>query len=169
MMYRAQNGFTLIELLVVIAIIGILSATVLMSLNATRAKARDAARAKSMKTLILGLNLFYDQNGCLPYTSGSACPNINGYAEGAADGYGGFDSSALNSFLPFLRSAGTMGSVPLDPTNSQTSSKFFRYYCYSTTTMNPSNTGCSDVGPCIQYFKENGSMVSWQDTALSCR
>ena len=40
---RRERGFTLIELLVVIAIIGILSATVLVSLNTTRAKARTAA------------------------------------------------------------------------------------------------------------------------------
>jgi len=38
-----RRGFTLIELLVVIAIIGILSATVLVSLNTARTKARTAA------------------------------------------------------------------------------------------------------------------------------
>ncbi|HYE23023.1 MAG TPA: type II secretion system protein [Candidatus Paceibacterota bacterium] len=40
---RSERGFTLIELLVVIAIIGILSATVLVSLNTARTKARTAA------------------------------------------------------------------------------------------------------------------------------
>lgn len=42
-MKRFERGFTLIELLVVIAIIGILSSTVLASLNSARQKSRMAA------------------------------------------------------------------------------------------------------------------------------
>jgi len=52
---QPAKGFTLIELLVVIAIIGILSATVLVSLNSARAKgmaARMAADFKQMETAL---------------------------------------------------------------------------------------------------------------------
>jgi prepilin-type N-terminal cleavage/methylation domain-containing protein len=48
---KKNIGFTLIELLVVIAIIGILSTTVLSSLNSARAKAKDASIRLATKNL----------------------------------------------------------------------------------------------------------------------
>jgi len=61
-----RAGFTLIELLVVIAIIGILSATVLVSLNSARAKARDALRASDIKQVRTALEVYYYDNGKYP-------------------------------------------------------------------------------------------------------
>lgn len=57
MLTKRPRGFTLIELLVVIAIIGILSAVVLASLNAARARARDAQRVSNVREMVKLMNL----------------------------------------------------------------------------------------------------------------
>ena len=61
-----QKGFTLIELLVVIAIIGILSSVVLVSLQSSRAKARDAKRIADIGGIQQALALYYDSNNQYP-------------------------------------------------------------------------------------------------------
>lgn len=65
-----QKGFTLIELLVVIAIIGILSSVVLVSLQSSRAKARDAKRIADIGALQQALALYFDSNQHYPDASG---------------------------------------------------------------------------------------------------
>ena len=61
-----KKGFTLIELLVVIAIIGILSSVVLVSLQSSRAKARDAKRIADLGSIQQALALYYDSNNGYP-------------------------------------------------------------------------------------------------------
>jgi prepilin-type N-terminal cleavage/methylation domain-containing protein len=63
---NSKRGFTLIELLVVIAIIGLLSSVILASLNAARAKGRDAQRRSDLHQLQIGVELYYDKNGVYP-------------------------------------------------------------------------------------------------------
>lgn len=58
-----SKGFTLIELLVVIAIIGILSATVLASLNAARSKGKDAAVKDNMRSFTTQASIYYTTYG----------------------------------------------------------------------------------------------------------
>ena len=65
-----NKGFTLIELLVVIAIIGLLSTTVMTSLNSARKKGRDARRQADMVQLRQALEMYYDDKGVYPNTGG---------------------------------------------------------------------------------------------------
>ncbi len=61
-----QKGFTLIELLVVIAVIGLLASIILVALNNSRTKARDARRLADLQSLSTALDLFYDKYGSYP-------------------------------------------------------------------------------------------------------
>ena len=63
---KYKQGFTLIELLVVIAIIGLLSSIVLVSLNSTKAKARDAQRMSDLHQIKLALELYKNDRGNYP-------------------------------------------------------------------------------------------------------
>lgn len=109
-MNRARRGFTLIELLIVIAIIGILSATVLVSLNTVRGKARDVRRLQDADQIAKALQLYHFDNGQYP-------------AHNSASGVGGCSttycvtalSSALAKYIPTMPEDpryGTAGSAP---------------------------------------------------------
>ena len=60
-----KNAFTLIELLVVIAIIGILATISVVSLQASRARARDTRRLSDVKQITTALALY--QNDYMTY------------------------------------------------------------------------------------------------------
>ena len=69
-----NKGFTLIELLVVIAIIGLLSTIVVASLSTVRKKARDTKRVADLKSLELGLELYFDTVRAYPATLSLLAP-----------------------------------------------------------------------------------------------
>ena len=97
------SGFTLIELLVVITIIGILVAIVLVSLDQSRQKSRDANRASQMQEFLKALELYYLDNG--RYVDDATPDSANALQ---------FDSAS--TMATDLAASGYMSSIPPDPT-----------------------------------------------------
>jgi prepilin-type N-terminal cleavage/methylation domain-containing protein len=57
------KGFTLIELLVVMAIIGLLATIVTVNVNNSRSKAQDATIQGTLRNLMTGSALYYENTG----------------------------------------------------------------------------------------------------------
>lgn len=70
--YKKLEGFTLIELLIVIAIIGILAATVMVSLGNARKKARAAAAQTSLSSVLPTVFMCFDNGTNLTAPAGGA-------------------------------------------------------------------------------------------------
>ncbi len=108
---QSSLGFTLIELLVVIAIIGLLASVVLVSLNNTRAKARDAKVMGDFHQLQTALALYFDKYGKYP----NETPIVtNPWADN------------FKNMAQQLVAEGFIGSVPVAPQNHS-----YNYYNYS--------------------------------------
>ena len=58
----SRNAFTLIELLVVIAVIAVLMSILMPALRIAREQARSIACSSNLKTLVLGWQLYADDN-----------------------------------------------------------------------------------------------------------
>jgi len=69
--FKSKNrGFTLIELLVVIVIIAIISTLVIVNVNSSRVKSRDARRKADLLTLSFALEQYYTENRQFPMQAG---------------------------------------------------------------------------------------------------
>lgn len=109
-------GFSLIELLVVIAIIGLLSSVVLVSINKTRAKARDSKRVADLQQIMKALELYYSDHQSIPSCSDpgyvGGC-DLTGWPTASSS----LDTSLDGHFMEFLVSGGYISAIPKDPLN----------------------------------------------------
>lgn len=96
-----QKAFTLIELLVVISVISLLASVVLIALNNSRTKARDARRKADLKQIATALEFYYDKYGGYPTSA---------WNDSGATGYEvHYSLSQQANFVQF------MASAPHDP------------------------------------------------------
>ncbi len=105
-----KKGFTLVELTVVIAIIGILTAVVLTSTNATHQEARDERRQSDLKEIQIDLAQYYEY--------------YQAYPDGLTTG-----TNKLSTFI-----LGGAGAIPTDPSTNQA----YFYAPYNNGTINSS-------------------------------
>lgn len=109
-----KKGFTLVELLVVVAIIGLIAGIAVVSVNSTRAKARDTKRLSDVKLIQNALAARFSDLGIYPSTPvngsklGSKLPGANS-AQVLTSAVAGWEVAV---------SAGTtvyLSAVPRDP------------------------------------------------------
>lgn len=68
-MNKSIKGFTIVELLIVIVVIGILAAITIVAYNGVQARANDARKASSVKSIAGLLEVFYQDNNRYPLYS----------------------------------------------------------------------------------------------------
>jgi general secretion pathway protein G len=126
-----KKGFTLIELLVVISIIGLLSSIVLTSLNTARSKSRDTKRIEDLSQLRNALELYRQDHGIYPivtedYVSFAEIHSIDSKWKSNTN-------SLAQALVPNY-----ISSLPIDPTNSNTTANWEsgNNYSYTYATYN---------------------------------
>ncbi|HEV8601648.1 MAG TPA: prepilin-type N-terminal cleavage/methylation domain-containing protein [Patescibacteria group bacterium] len=115
-----QKGFTLIELLVVISVIGLLAAVVLVAMNSTRSKARNARRNADIKQLVTAFNLGLSSSNFLPLNAGGVWACVSSSC------YGGWSTYVAN--VPVDAFLATYISKPSDPQDSSRGEGGYAYY-----------------------------------------
>lgn len=163
-----QKGFTLIELLVIISIIAFLVAAVLLALQGSRAKARDAKRVADIKQIITGLDLFFASCGTYPiettaltldqtiklYTGNtSGCGNKTG----SDANNGGFGATTGGNVIIGLMQASpnppdgsctdSPGSNPYTYTSNDTGSTYTLTFCIGKATGSYTTAGVQTIHP----------------------
>lgn len=133
---RKRRGFTLIEMLVVVAVAAMILSGVLVSLQQSRAKARDATREQHIKTLQNALALHANLMGSYPVYDGLLT---------------GSDTASTQ-----LKSSDSLPQMPLDPLNSGTyrysyassdGSTYTLTYYLETNTIPGKSAGANTAGP----------------------
>jgi prepilin-type N-terminal cleavage/methylation domain-containing protein len=107
----SHRAFTLIELLVVISIIGLLSTVAIIALGSSQLNARNTRRKADAIQISKALELYYNDNGGYPNTSGAT--------EGNCTGAGGYPDTDPGSWIPGLVSGGYMSRLPRDPNSGK--------------------------------------------------
>ncbi|GIW68149.1 MAG: hypothetical protein KatS3mg099_097 [Candidatus Parcubacteria bacterium] len=106
-MEKHPPAFTLVELIVSIAIIGLLSSIVLVLLNTTHKKARDAQRIEDMREIQKALEIYYTKHGFYPSTSGAWRGTE---LSGGVSCYGNHGNNAIPGLAPAY-----IPQIPRDP------------------------------------------------------
>jgi prepilin-type N-terminal cleavage/methylation domain-containing protein len=136
-MKQNQKGFTLVELLVIIAIVAFLVAAVLLALQNSRAKARDAKRVSDAKQIANALSIFFANCESYPIeptaiTLGDTTKLFTGTASGCGDKTG---SSAANGgwgeTIGGTTILGQMEAAPVPPDGTCTDAQGSNRYTYS--------------------------------------
>jgi len=117
-----RRAFTLVELLVVIAIIGLLSTVAVVSLNTSRAKARDAKRLGDLRQFAAAINLYYEATGTNPQ-----CLGAYGYSCTSTVFVNAGNLSDLDISPTY------MGKIPSDPKNIATQYGYYYVRGYKPT------------------------------------
>ncbi|HYV33973.1 MAG TPA: prepilin-type N-terminal cleavage/methylation domain-containing protein [Candidatus Limnocylindria bacterium] len=128
-------GFTLIELLVVISIIALLASVVLIALNDSRIKARDAKRKADILQLRKAIETYYQDNSIYP--DDGSTPNNES------------DIQTLASVLV----PKYLNKLPNDPKNSPKNYE----YVYGNT-----NGTRQDYGILVPFANDGGQSCAWR-------
>ena len=99
---KDQKGFTFVELMIVIMVILILSSVAIMTLNTSRAKARDAKRLADVQRIRTALEFYYAEENTYPVYNNLGLGQIS--TSQLCDRAGGSftDTNAkLSIFLPY--------------------------------------------------------------------
>ena len=107
-MKKSSRGFTLVELVIVVAIIIILAAITISVYSGTQARSRDAKRKADIANITKAMELYYDDNGQYPTSSGSTAINP-GWVSSNDDSWANLESQLVGS--------NAIDKLPKDPVN----------------------------------------------------
>lgn len=115
----SQQGFTLIEMLIVVAIVGLLSATIMVGLAQSRAKARDTKRKEDLSQMSKAVELYYTSKSI-------GYPNTSGSWWGVTSCGGTHGVSGATGYIPNLAPE-FVGYLPTDPRPSAETCSGYAY------------------------------------------
>lgn len=109
-MQKNKSGFTIVELIIVIVIIAILATITIVAYRGVQGRARDDRRKTDIASITKAMEIYYDDNGRYPATSGSTTINA-AWASSVDASWSGFVSALT---------ANATDTVPIDPRNIPT-------------------------------------------------